>query len=125
MATAMTNRESNREMETRRTIRPVGNIWEEDGKVMLRLEMPGVTKQNIELRVENDQLMVRGRREIEDQEKNYVVRERVRGDFAQTYTLDDTIDRDRIDAKMERGILTVTLNLKESVKPRKIEVKAR
>ncbi|TVR34935.1 MAG: Hsp20/alpha crystallin family protein [Spirochaetaceae bacterium] len=121
MATTATNKE----LETRRTVRPVGNIWEEEGKVMLRLEMPGVTKDNIELRIENDQLFVRGHRDMHDEDQSYVIRERVRGDFAQTYTLDDTIDRERIDARMERGILTVTLHLKEAVKPRKIEVKAR
>ena len=121
MATGATNKE----LETRRVLRPVGNIWEEDGKVMLRLEMPGVTKDNIDLRIENDQLLVRGRREVHDDNQNYVIRERVRGDFAQTYTLDDTIDRERIEARMERGILTVTLHLKDAVKPRRIEVKAR
>lgn len=114
-----------KELETRRTVRPVGNIWEEEGKVMLRLEMPGVTRNDIDLRVENDQLIVRGTRRIEDENRNYVIRERARGDFAQTYTLDDTIDRERIEAKMERGILTVTLHLKDAVKPRKIEVKSR
>ncbi len=116
---------TSKELEARRTVRPVGNIWEEDGTVMLRLEMPGVSKNDIDLRVENDQLIVRGTRQVEDENKSYVIRERARGDFAQTYTLDDTIDRERIEAKMERGILTMTLHLKDAVKPRKIEVKAR
>lgn len=114
-----------RELEARRTVRPVGNIWEEDGTVMLRLEMPGVTRENLDLRIENDQLIVRGTRRMEDENENFVIRERARGDFAQTYTLDDTIDRERIEAKMERGILTVTLHLKDAVKPRRIDVKAR
>ena len=116
---------TSKELETRRTIRPVCNIWEENGTVNLQLEMPGVTKDNIDLRVENDHLIVRGHRPLPDEKDNYVVRERAWGDYAQSYTLDDTIDRERIDAKMERGVLNVTLHLKEAVKPRKIEVTAR
>ena len=114
-----------KELDTRRTIRPVCNIWEENGTVTLRLEMPGVPKENIDLRVENDHLFVRGSRPQPEENRNYVIRERAWGDFAQSYTLDETIDRERIDAKMEHGVLTVTLHLKEAVKPRRIEVKAR
>ena len=113
------------DLETRRTIRPVCNIWEENGAVTLRLEMPGVPKENIDLRVENDHLIVRGNRPQPEENVNYVVRERLWGDFSQSYTLDETIDRERIEAKMEHGVLTVTLHVKEAVKPRKIEVKAR
>lgn len=106
-----------------RTVRPVGNICEEDGKVVLRLEMPGVDKNDISVNVDGDVLSIRGHREPATEGK-YLVRERRDGDFFQRYTLDESVNRDKIEAKMENGILTVNLNLKDEVKPRKIEVKA-
>jgi HSP20 family protein len=98
--------------------------WEKDGKVMLRLDMPGVEKDNVDIRIEDDQLIVHGTRADEGEEQNYVLRERRRGDFHQVFTLDETIDREKVDAKMEKGVLTLTLQLQEAVKPRKIQVKA-
>lgn len=106
-------------------VRPFSNIMEQNDAVVLRLEMPGVRKENLELNVENDRMVIIGRRDPMPEEARYVVRERRIGEFFQSYTLDDTIDRNRIDAKLEHGILTVTLHLKESEKPRRIEVKAK
>lgn len=114
------------EMEkTRNSVRPVGNMcWEADGSVMLRLDMPGVDKDNVDIRIENDQLIIHGSRPAESEDRHYVLRERRRGDFHQVFTLDQTIDREKIDASMDQGVLTLTLHLQEEVKPRKIEVKA-
>jgi HSP20 family protein len=106
-----------------RTIRPVGNICEEDGTVVLRLEMPGVAKNDISVNVDGDVLSIRGHRAAPEGGK-YLVRERREGDFFQRYTLDESVNRDKIAAKMDNGVLTVTLHLKDEVKPRKIEVKA-
>ncbi len=113
------------ETYTGRSVRPVGNMcWEKDGKVMLRLDMPGVDKDNVDIRIENDQLIIHGTRAKEEEEKNYVLRERRRGDFHQVFTIDETVDRENVDAHMEKGVLTLTLNMQEEVKPRKVEVKA-
>ena len=113
------------EMETRNSVRPVGNMcWEADGSVMLRLDLPGVDKERVDIRIEDDQLIVHGSRSGESEDRTYVLRERRRGDFHQVFTLDQTIDRDKIDASMDKGVLTLTLHLQEAVKPRKIEVTA-
>lgn len=114
--------ERSRNLANVRTVRPVGNIAEQDGKVMLRLEMPGVTKDNVELKIENDQLIVRGKRHAEEADVRFVLRERPYGDYFQSFTLEDTVDRDKVEAAMEQGVLTVTLNLKEAHKPRKIQI---
>ncbi|MFP4067828.1 MAG: Hsp20/alpha crystallin family protein [Spirochaetaceae bacterium] len=116
-----------REMEatTGRNVRPVGNMcWEEDGKIMLRLDMPGVEKNDVDVRIEDDQLVIHGARKEETEGTNYVLRERRPGDFHQVFTLDETVDREKIDAKMDKGVLTLTLHLQEAVKPRKIDVKS-
>lgn len=109
--------------ETRREVRPKSCISQEDGLVRLRLEMPGVKKDGLDIRVDNDELTIVGRRSFDDENKTYLVRERPRGDFVQHYTLDETIDREKIDADLHDGLLTLELHLKEAVKPRKIEVK--
>ena len=114
--------EKSRTLENVRTVRPVGNIVKEEGKVVLKLEMPGVTKENVELKIENDQLIVQGKRHTEEGDVRVVLRERPFGDYFQSFTLEDTVDRDQVEAAMEQGVLTVTLNLKESYKPRKIQI---
>lgn len=109
----------------RPVLRPVSNICEEDGKVMLRLEMPGVTKDGVDVRIEDQHLIVEGTREEAPTEGAFVIRERRSGDYFQRFTLDDTVDREKVDAKMQNGVLTVTLNLKDSVKPRKVQISAK
>lgn len=122
MATATRqNRANLQENAVARTVRPASCIRQEEGKVILTVEMPGISKDQVDVRVENDTLTIRGEREAE-QSENYVVRERRVAPYERTYTLDDSIDRNNIDAHMEYGVLTLTLNLKEQVKPKKIEI---
>jgi HSP20 family protein len=85
--------------------------------------MPGVTKENLDINIENNQLHIVGKRETESKEGKHIIKERRDGDFYQVYTLDDTVDKNKVEATLENGILLVTLNLKEAEKPKKIEVK--
>ncbi len=110
-----------RDKTDRRTIRPSSMIWQDKDAVMLKVEMPGVSRDHIDIQVEDDTLTIHGSRAPQNGEQ-YLVHERKEADFYQTYTLDETIDRDRIDAHMENGVLTVHLHLKEAVKPRKIQI---
>ncbi len=116
-------RQEQQEERERRPIRPVSSIYEEEGRIVLRLEMPGVRKEGLEINVEQNQLMISGRRPEPQPEGRYLVKERIDGDFYQVYTLDETIDREKIDASLNGGVLTVRLNLREEEKPRRIEVK--
>ncbi len=111
--------------ETRkRTIIPASSIWREDGKIMVRVEMPGVTKDDLDVQVEGDTLRITGRRETAPKDAELIVCERRNADYSKTFTLDDSVDRSNIEADMEQGVLTLTLHLKESEKPRKIQVKS-
>ena len=103
-------------------VRPASTICEEDAAVVLRLEMPGVGKDGIDISIDGDTLTVHGHRE-EPETGTYLVRERRHGDYHATFTLDERVNRDKIDAKMERGTLKVILHLKDEVKPRKIKVR--
>ncbi len=95
-----------------------------DGRVQVLLEMPGVSREGLAVNVENNEPRIHGRRGAEKStEGRYLLRERVPGDFHMTCTLDETVDTSKMDAMLENGILTPTLELKESIKPRSIQVR--
>jgi HSP20 family protein len=112
------------EKEQVRFIRPFCFICEEEaGVVTLKLEMPGVGKDQLDIDVDGSELQITGKREQGSSEGTYLMRERPSGTFRQVYTLDDTIDRNRIEASLEGGVLTLSLHRRESEKPRKITIK--
>ncbi|MFP4179096.1 MAG: Hsp20/alpha crystallin family protein [Spirochaetaceae bacterium] len=122
-------KQENREVDTRkneprRCINPLSQIKEEDGKVLLTVEMPGVSKENLDIQLNNDELHISATRDDSIEAQGYyLLRERPCADYRKVFTIDDTIDREKVDATMDNGILYLTLYIKESVKPRKIEVK--
>jgi HSP20 family protein len=114
-----------REKEQVRFIRPFCFICEEEeGVVTLKLEMPGVEKDQLDIDVDGNELQITGKREASGSEGTYLMRERPSGTFRQVYTLDDTIDRNKIDASLEGGVLTLNLHRREAEKPRKITIKS-
>jgi len=111
--------------EQERWLLPRASVREaEDGKIVLRIEMPGVPKEGLDIQVESNELRITGKNQEKRNEGEYLIRERRDGSYYRAYTLDDTIDPEKIEAKMESGVLTVTLQRKESEKPRSIAVKA-
>lgn len=121
----MAKQETN-ERTLRRMLRPRSAICECDGKVELFVEMPGVAKNSLEIRVEDAELKIIGRRSSSDDSRGrYLVKERIPGDYSHSFVLDETIDRDRIDATLEDGVLVVSLGIHEAAKPRRIEVKTK
>jgi HSP20 family protein len=95
----------------------------QDGDIVLELEMPGVSKEDLEIVAENNELRIRGKRSEQPPRGEYLLRERARGSYYRAFTLDPTIDPARIEAAMDDGVLTVTLHRRESVKPRKIAIR--
>jgi HSP20 family protein len=114
----------NNATQERLQIRPLYKIQEIEGKVVISIEMPGVKKEDLKINIENSELRVYGGREQIVEGGAYLVRERRAGDFVQVFTLDDTVDPNKVDATLERGMLTVELHLKEEVKPRLIQIKS-
>jgi len=99
------------------------DIYEDKGNVILKMEMPGVTKENLDIKIDNNILMIHGRKERTDADKtHYLLREIKDGDYYHEYSVDDTIDKNKIDATLDKGVVTLTLSIKESEKPRKITV---
>lgn len=101
---------------------PPANIREERDAYILELEMPGVRKDGIEVTVENNELTIVGHRSDTDPQGEVVYRESSHGDFRRSFEIDSSIDTAKIQAKMEQGILRLTLPKAESIKPRKITV---
>lgn len=113
------------EKEQVQFIRPFCFICEEEaGAITLKLEMPGVNKSQLDIDVDGNELHVTGKRAGSGSEGTYLIRERLLGTYHQAYTLDETIDRNKIEASLERGVLTLHLYRKESEKPRKISIKS-
>jgi len=110
--------------ENRRSLVPASRVLEDSGKVQVRLEMPGVSREDLEIRVEGSELTVVGKRQDAETHGTWLLRERRRGDFHKTFSVDTSIDLDKIDAELTNGILTLTLPMKEAAKPRRVEIRS-
>jgi len=106
-------------------ILPVCSICGDESAVVLKIEMPGVHKDDIEVRIDHDQLVISGKLPDESSSGTWLLHERRQGNYERRFTIDSTIDRDRIEAVYELGIMTLTLHVKEEVKPRRIEIAAK
>ena len=91
---------------------------------MLKVELPDVAREDIDLRVENNTLTISGqkKRDKDVKEEQYHRIERTFGAFSRTFTLPPTVDAGKIGAEFKNGVLTVTLPLREDAKPRQIQV---
>jgi len=101
---------------------PPVNIVETKDSFLLEAEMPGVSKQGLELLLEGNELTITGRRQSEVSGAEPVYRESSPRDFRREFVLDPSIDTSKLSATIEQGVLTVTLPKTEKVKPRKIQV---
>ena len=109
------------ELATRYLI-PRVNVVDEGEHVVIEAELPGVSKSELSLEVKDGELTLSGKRATAKREGQYVMRERAYADFRRVFSLTNAIDPARIDAQMKDGLLTVTLQKAEHVKPRKINV---
>ncbi|HTX72418.1 MAG TPA: Hsp20/alpha crystallin family protein [Rectinemataceae bacterium] len=110
------------EIEARRTVVPACSIMEDEGVVTVRLEMPGVAKDALQVKIEGNELAVGGPCRGVDVRGRYLLHERRHESYRKLFTLDDSIDREKVEAVMSDGVLTLKLHLKEAAKPRRIEV---
>jgi len=101
---------------------PLANILETQDGYLLEAEMPGVSKEGLQVTVENGELSILGRRTPFKTEGRELFRESRRLDYRRVFELDPSIDTEKIEARIEQGVLKMQLPKAESVKPRKIEV---
>ena len=103
---------------------PAVDIRETEDTFEFTAELPGLTKDDVNITVENKVLTLTGERKWDEEEtKNSYHRvERAYGSFSRSFTLPGTVDADRVGAKFENGLLTISVPKAEEVKPRQIEI---
>ncbi|MFO1476478.1 MAG: Hsp20/alpha crystallin family protein [Verrucomicrobiota bacterium] len=101
---------------------PEVNIFETRDGYVVQAEMPGVGKDGLNITLEGNEITITGRRNRDTAAGEVLFRERQQADYRRVFELDPAIDTSRISAKMDQGILTLTLPKSERVKPRKISV---
>ena len=103
---------------------PAVDIYEDAKMVVLKLEVPGIEEEDLDIRVENNTLTVKGERKFEKEEKeeNFHRIERRYGSFYRAFTLPSTVDSEHVGATYNAGILKLELNKKPEAQPRQIKV---
>lgn len=105
---------------------PAVDVLENENNFVVSAELPGLSKDEIHVEVENNRLTIKGERKFEkrDEKENYHFVERSYGSFLRSFTLPRNVNPDAIEAEYKDGVLQLTLPKREEVKPKKVEVKA-
>ena len=103
---------------------PSVDIYETPNELVVKADLPDVNEKDIDVRVENNLLTLRGERKFEKSvsEENYLRVERTYGSFSRSFSLPNTVDVEKIGAEYKNGVLTVTLPKREESKPRQVKV---
>jgi HSP20 family protein len=105
---------------------PMADIYENQDNLVLKVELPGMDQNNIDLRLENNVLTIRGSRNFDNEVKaeNYHRGERSYGTFSRSFSLPVVVDQEKIAADYKDGILKITLPKKEQAKAKRIQISA-
>jgi len=103
---------------------PDADIYEEGDHYVISIDLPGLSRENVEVKVENNILTISGERKQEYKvEEDCLCRtERLYGKFSRSFTLGSQVSPEGVNAKMEHGVLSILIPKKEEVKPRQIAV---
>ncbi|MBZ5534983.1 MAG: Hsp20/alpha crystallin family protein [Acidobacteriia bacterium] len=103
---------------------PAVDIYETDHDIVVKAELPEMKEKDIDIRLENDTLTLKGERKLEKEtrEENYHRVERAYGAFSRSFTLPTSVDQDRITAEYRDGVLKITLPKKAETKSKQIKV---
>lgn len=103
---------------------PAVDISETENDVVLKADVPGVKLDDLDIRLENGTLTVKGERKFEKEEKDKGFHriERGYGAFSRAFTLPETLDAEKVKADYKDGVLTITIAKKEIAKPRQVKV---
>ena len=103
---------------------PAVDIYETPNELVVKADLPDVNEKDIDVRVENNLLTIRGERKFEKSvsEENFLRVERTYGAFSRSFSLPNTLNAEAIGAEYKNGVLTITLPKREETKPRKVKV---
>lgn len=105
-----------------RAFYPAVDISEDEKNIYLNFELPGLSKDDVQVKIKEDNvLVIKGEKKqetkTEDKERNYIRMERHFGEFSRYFTLPDNVNAEKIDAKFDNGVLSITIEKKEPEKP--------
>jgi HSP20 family protein len=103
---------------------PAVDIFETEHELVLKADLPDVNPQDLDIRVENNILTIRGERKFENKvnEENYLRVERAYGSFSRSFSLANSVKSDAIRADYQNGVLTLSIPKREEAKPKQIKV---
>jgi len=122
MKQTLENRATNDRTKTEEYVAPEVNIFETSDGYVLEADMPGVSKDGLEITLEGNEITITGRRQVAPAPGDLLFHERRTAHFRRVFELDPAIDTARIAAKMDQGVLRLALPKSERVKPRRINV---
>ncbi len=107
---------------------PAVDIAEKDNAYEITADLPGMDEKNVEVKVSNGNLIIKGEKkeEKEEKKKDFYLQERQSGSFERIFSVPETVDADKIEAAFKKGVLTITLPKKPDAQKaaKKIDVKA-
>lgn len=103
---------------------PAVDLYESDKSLVLKAELPDVDQNDIELRIDDDRVTLRGQRRLKEEvsEKQFLRMERSYGPFHRTFELPTSVDAEKVKAEFKRGVLTVVMPKKASESSRQIPI---
>lgn len=103
---------------------PKVNVAKKDDRYVVTVELPGVSKEDIDIDIKDDTLTIRGEKKVENkgEKKNYIRVERSYGKFERSFYLSDDVDKNSIKAAYKDGVLKIELKKKEEAKPKQINI---
>jgi HSP20 family protein len=113
-----------REESNLTTWAPAVDIHESEHELTVKADLPGIDPKDLDIRVENNILTIRGERKFEKKvnEDNYLRVERAYGSFSRSFSLANTVNSDAIKADYQNGVLTLVVPKREEAKPKQIRV---
>ena len=103
---------------------PAVDISENEHELLVKADLPGIDPKELDIRVENNVLTIRGERKFEKKvdQDNYLRVERTYGSFSRSFALANTVNADGIKADYQNGVLTLVVPKREEAKPKQIKV---
>jgi|SRR5215470_12133899 len=103
---------------------PAVDVYEQDNNLVLKAELPGVDAKDVDVRIENNVLSIKGERKFENDVKkeSYHRVERAYGTFLRSFTLPNAVDPSAVKAEFKDGVLRLTLPRREEAKPKQIQI---
>jgi HSP20 family protein len=103
---------------------PAVDIYETENELVIKADLPNVAEKDIDVRVENNLLTIRGERKFEEsvKEENYLRVERAYGSFSRSFSLPHTVNTETIQAAYKDGVLTVELPKRAESKPKQVKI---